>query len=125
MTARWRCYRSLAVFVQQSPQLAAGSFCLGSNTFAKMMLTFVVFGFFFLLSFLPSPCKTKISQQGSHTGETGRLKSGTDVLTRDFCLCFTFLLHFSNSPEVKTLLGLQWLFVRPPFLKLQRNIIFF
>lgn len=63
--------------------------------------------FLFLLAFLPSLCKAKITQQSSHKGETGRLMNGANVLEPGIFVCFPFLLHFSYSLDKKSLTGLK------------------
>lgn len=115
--------RSLAVFVQQSPQLAVGSFCPDSIQLQKWC-----WQVFFLLSFLPSPCKAKISQQSSHTGEMGRLKNSTNVLEPGIFVCASYTFCVFLAPGNWSDWGPTWtemsVFVWPAFLKLWRNINF-
>lgn len=120
MTKRWNCYGSLAVFVQQSPQLAVGSFFSG----LEYLLQKLCWLFLTSVSFFSSSLQSKNfpAEQSQWEAE----EQHPCLRARDCSVCFTFLVHFSNFLAIEV--DPSWtefvLFHSPVLWKLQRNIKF-
>lgn len=120
MTKRWKYYGSSAAFIQQSPKLAVGSFISGLEyLLLKWCWIFVP-----CVSFFPSSLQSKnvpAEQSQGEAEEQHQCRRPSDC-----CVCFPFLVHFSNSLNIE--LDSTWtevaVFHWPVLLKLQRDIMF-